>query len=267
MNGRGLDLRLRLPPGLEALEMPVREMCKAHLARGNVSVTLNLNREGEGGEIRLNEAALRQVAAAMERARQIIDAPAPGLDSLLAVRGVLETGEPEPDPAEAEALNAAMLADLDKALGELGEMRAAEGARLETAIRSQLEEIGSLVDSIARSPARRPEAIAARLQEQLRRLGEDKGLDADRLHQEAVLLATRADVQEEIERLNAHVSAALELATAREPAGRKFEFLAQEFNREANTICSKSNDVEMTRCGLALKSVIDQMREQVQNIE
>ncbi|MGE0612103.1 MAG: YicC/YloC family endoribonuclease [Hyphomicrobiales bacterium] len=267
VNGRGLDIRLRLPPGLEGLEPQVREMCKARLSRGNVSISLNISREGENGEIRLNEAALRQVIAAMERARQIADTPPAGLDSLLSVRGVLESGEPIQEPEEAEVLNAAMLASLDDALGDLARMREGEGARLEAAIRSQLKEIGGLVESIARSPARKPEAIAMRLREQLKRIGEDKTLDPDRLHQEAVLLATRADVEEEIERLKAHVEAALELAESGEPAGRKFEFLTQEFNREANTICSKSNDIEMTRSGLALKSVIDQMREQVQNIE
>ncbi|MEC9368305.1 MAG: YicC/YloC family endoribonuclease [Pseudomonadota bacterium] len=267
VNGKGLDIRLRLPPGMEALEQQIRDCCKSRLARGNVAVSLNMQRENGAGTVRLNEAVLLQVAEAVRRAGELTGAAPPTIDGLLSIRGVLESGETEEDAEAQEARNKSMLEDLAVALGNLGQMRLAEGGRLETVLRSQISEIEALVARIEASPARTPKAIEARLKELLQRLRQDKALDADRLHQEAVLLATKADIQEEIERLRAHVAAALDLLDSKEPVGRRFEFLTQEFNREANTICSKSNDVELTRAGLALKAVIDQMREQVQNIE
>lgn len=268
VNGRGLDIRLRLPVGYEGLEQRVRDACKAALTRGNCQVSLNVQRELGATQIRLNEAALAQVAAAVARARELVEAAPPQLDGLLAIRGVLEAAEAEPDEAQRAALSEAMLKTLDTALAQVGEMRAAEGARLAAAIAGHIDEVAQLVDKIASSPARVPEAIRARLQDQVKRLLEEAPrLDEQRLYQEAVLLAAKADVHEELDRLRAHVAAARELLEADEPVGRQFEFLAQEFNREANTICSKSNDVEISRAGLAMKAIIDKLREQVQNIE
>jgi uncharacterized protein (TIGR00255 family) len=192
----------------------------------------------------------------------------PRLDTLLGLRGVIETVEGEESEEAQAALNHALIASLATALDQLVSARAAEGERLQTVIEKQLAAIGSLVERAAGAAARQPEAIARRLGEQIARLTEPgAGLDPERLHQEALLFAAKADIQEELDRLRAHVAAANELIESNQPVGRKFEFLAQEFNREANTICSKAADIEISRTGLELKTVIDQLREQVQNIE
>ena len=268
VNGRGLDLRLRLAPGAEGLEHRLREATQKRVARGNVSVTLAVQRDTGASEIRLNEAALDQVLAALRLVRQKGDFEKPRAEAVLALRGVLEAGEPVETEIESEARLAAMLADYEAALEALVENRAREGARLAAVLADQISQIEALVARVAASPSRGPEAVRRRLEEQVRRLIEAApSLDQDRLHQEAVLIATRIDIEEEVARLTAHVAAARELLVAKEPIGRKLDFLAQEFNREANTLCSKANDVEITRTGLELKVVIDQMREQVQNIE
>jgi len=267
LNSRGLDIRLRLPHGFEAIEAPIREACKQRFARGNCQINLSIQREASGTRARLNESMLADVAKIVQQAKGLVDAPRPALDGLLALKGVIEYVEPE-DEVDAETRNAELLKDLDRALEDLVSVRTTEGSHLGAAIGAQIDEIEEIVARIEASPARTPEAIGERLQEQISRLFENgHDFDPQRLHQEAALLATKSDLQEEIERLKAHVSAARDLLTQREPVGRKLEFLSQEFNREANTICSKSNDVDVTNAGLALKAVIDQMREQVQNIE
>jgi uncharacterized protein (TIGR00255 family) len=268
VNGRGLDVRLRLPPGVEALEPKVREAAARHLVRG--SVTIGLSSDGREGalQIRLNEQALLQVVKAAERIRQLTDSAPPRVDGLIAVKGVLEVVEKEESPAESAARTEAMLASLEDAFRALVQSRSAEGARLKAVLSANLADIERLVSAVEASPARSPAAIEARLKDQIGRLLEAaNGFDAGRLHQEAVLIATRADVEEELKRLRSHIGAARELLEEPGAVGRKFDFLAQEFNREANTLCAKANDVEITRNGLALKTVIDQMREQVQNIE
>ncbi len=268
VNGRGLDLRLRLAPGTEGLEHRVREATQKRVVRGNVSVTLTVQRDAGAAEIRVNDDALDQVLAAVARVRAKGQFDNPRPEGVLALRGVMELVEPIESEAEADARLAAMLADYEAALVGLTDNRAREGARLEAVLSEQVTQIESLVSRVAASPARSTDAIRRRLAEQVRRLTDAvPSLDPERLHQEAVLLATRADVEEELARLRAHIAAARELLAAKEPTGRKLDFLTQEFNREANTLCSKSNDVEITRLGLDLKAVIDQMREQVQNIE
>jgi len=268
VNGRSLDLRLRLPSGLERLEAGTRSLCQEKLARGNCAVSLAVKRETGMMEIRLNEAALAQALAVAERARGLTDLKAARLDTLLGMRGVVETAEPEESEEEQEALGHALLAGLAAALDQLVRARAAEGERLQRVIEKQLGTIEELVKRATATVARQPEMLASRLKEQIARLSETgASLEPERLHQEALLLAAKADIQEELDRLRAHVAAANELIASGEPAGRKLEFLAQEFNREANTICSKASDIEISRTGLELKSVIDQLREQVQNIE
>jgi uncharacterized protein (TIGR00255 family) len=268
VNGRSLDLRLRLPSGLERLEADTRSLCQEKLARGNCTISLAVKRETGLMEIRLNEAALTQALAVAERARGLSDLKAARLDTLLAMRGVVETAEPQESEEEQAALTHALLAGLAAALNQLVRARAAEGERLQRVIEKQLGTIEELVGRAAAAVARQPEMLAARLKEQIARLSETGvSLEPERLHQEALLLAAKADIQEELDRLRAHVAAANELIASGEPAGRKLEFLAQEFNREANTICSKAADIEISRTGLELKSVIDQLREQVQNIE
>jgi uncharacterized protein (TIGR00255 family) len=268
VNGRNLELRLRLPSGFEAIEIRARGLAQEKLARGNCTLSLWVKRETGQAEIRLNETALRQAQAVAERAGGLTGLPSPSLDTLLGMRGVVETVEGEESEEAQAALHHALIASLAQALDQLVSARASEGERLQAVIEKQLRAIGGLVERAAGASARLPEAIAARLAEQITRLTEaSANLDADRLHQEALLLAAKADIQEELDRLRAHVAAASELIESGQPVGRKFEFLAQEFNREANTICSKAADVEISRTGLELKTVIDQLREQVQNIE
>ncbi|MEQ1716839.1 MAG: YicC/YloC family endoribonuclease, partial [Hyphomicrobium sp.] len=258
VNGRGLDFRFRLPPGLDALEPKLREAVQKKLARGSINATLTLQREASTAAIRLNEAALMQVVAAADRAAALTGGERPSVEALLAVRGVLEVAEAE--DASSEALGKALLMSFDAALEALIAARATEGGRLADILGAQVAEIETLVAAAAASPARSTEAIAKRLAEQVAKLVDAApALDPVRLHQEAALIATRADIEEEVKRLGAHIAAARELVAAREPVGRKLEFLAQEFNREANTLCSKANDPEITRGGLALKAVIDQL--------
>jgi uncharacterized protein (TIGR00255 family) len=268
VNGRNLELRLRVPLGFEGLEIKARNLAQEKLARGNCTLNLGVRREAGKTEIRLNEAALAQAQAVAERAQALTDLKAPRLDTLLAMRGVVEAAEPQESEEAEAALNHALLAGLASVLDELVSAREAEGERLQAVISKQLAIIAALVDHAEGTAARRPEAISARLSEQIARLAEaSAGLDPERLHQEALLLAAKADIQEELDRLRAHLAAANELIESSQPVGRKFEFLAQEFNREANTICSKASDIEISRTGIELKTVIDQLREQVQNIE
>ncbi len=268
LNSRNLDIRLKIPSGVERIEQHVREACGRRLRRGHCQVSLNIRKDIGLGELRLNEQALRQVADALVRAREIIDAEQGTLDGILGLKGVLEYTEPDDGEEVVEVRRQAMLASLNEALTAVVEARAGEGERLGQAILNQIDQIADIVARAEATPGRTPERIKLRLQQQIKKLtSEEMGLDEDRLHQEAVLLAAKADIEEELDRLKAHIAGARELLEADEPVGRRFEFLAQEFNREANTICSKSNDPELTKLGLSLKAVIDQLREQVQNIE
>ncbi len=269
VNGRGLDVRLRLPPGLEALEPKLREAVARRLNRGSVNATLATRQDGSGVTLRVNTALLDDVLAAVEVVRGRVGGPQPTVETLLAFRGLVETVDVV-DDATTQTLRAeAVLAGFDAALDGVVASRRAEGARLADVIGAQLVLIERCVAEVAASPARGVAAVSARLKEQVEKLLAASGhaLDPVRLHQEAALLATRIDVEEELKRLAAHLSAARDLLVATEPVGRKFDFLTQEFNREANTLCSKANDPLITRSGLELKAVIDQMREQVQNIE
>jgi uncharacterized protein (TIGR00255 family) len=206
---------------------------------------------------------------AVEVLRARVGGPAPSAESLIGFRGLIEPAEASEDEAAAAERSQAMLASLETALDSVVQSRRAEGQRLAHVIAEQLVVVERGVAAVAASPTRNVDVIGARLAEQVQRLLAASGhtLDPARLHQEAALLATRIDVEEELKRLTAHLAAARDLLAAREPVGRKFDFLTQEFNREANTLCSKANDPQITRVGLELKAIIDQMREQVQNIE
>jgi uncharacterized protein (TIGR00255 family) len=257
-----------LPPGSESLETVVRDSVGKRFHRGNFAATLTLTSTATNVGLRLNQDALRQVLAAAEEVRRLTGGEPARVEGVLAIRGVLEAVENIETDEQREARNGALVASFEAALGELADARAAEGARLTEVISRQVEDIAVLVAEIAASPARTPDAVRRRLAEQVARLVETgAGLDPARLHQEAVLIATRADVEEELKRLGSHIVAARDLLSAKEPVGRRFDFLAQEFHREANTLCSKSTDAEITRAGLAIKVLVDQMREQVQNIE
>jgi uncharacterized protein (TIGR00255 family) len=268
VNGRGLDARIRVPAGLEAIEIRAREAVSRHFTRGNISATLAYRREAGEGQLRLNEVALAQVIAAARDVVGRVETASISADGLLALKGVLETVEPDEGPAEREATANAIVATLEVALAGVVRARRDEGARLTVVVGAHIDEIERLVEEVRRSAARGPEVARSRMEEQIKRLLDGMpGLDPQRLHQEAVVLATRSDIEEEIKRLDAHVAAARDLMTLSDAAGRRLDFLAQEFNREANTICSKAFDGEITRLGLALKVVIDQFREQIQNIE
>lgn len=268
VNNRGLDVRLRLPPGYDALEPKVREAAAKRFTRGSINVNLNAMRATSGTKVVLNEAALRDVMAAGDQLRALTGAAPPTVDGLLALKGVLEVVDEVEDEAAIAARHEAMLASLDVALDGLAAARAAEGLRLKAVLTASVAEIERLTHEAERSPARTPDAIAQRLGDQIAKLmATGQSFDRERLHQEAVLIATRADIEEEVKRLHAHIEAARELLADGLGAGRKLDFLAQEFNREANTLTSKANGTDIARAGLALKVVIDQMREQVQNIE
>lgn len=268
VNNRGLDLRLRLPPGYEALEPAVRENVGKRVTRGSISINLRAERETGEAQVRLNETALAAAIKAAERVRSITGGEPPRPDGLLALKGVLEVIENPDDQAETQRLNEAMLKSFNDALDGMIAAREAEGRRLQQVLDAQVAEIERLVRLVEAAPGRRPEAIKHRLKEMVSKLVETaSGFDPQRLHQEAVLIATRSDVEEELKRLHAHISAARDLFLETGATGRKLDFLAQEFNREANTLTSKAGDAEIARHGLALKVVIDQLREQVQNIE
>jgi uncharacterized protein (TIGR00255 family) len=268
VNGKGLDVRLRLPPGFERLEQPVRTLANGAFKRGSLQINLQLSGGESGQSVRINEALLQQLADVAERHRNLRGGPAVDISHLLSVKGVVEIVEEDPAEDEIEAIDQMLLKGLEQALTELAQSRRTEGARLASVLHEQVNRIESLTDAARNNPSRQPAVIQQRLAEQVQRLANTAaGLDPQRLHQEAVLLATKADIQEEIDRLHSHIVAARALLEASEPVGRKFDFLVQEFNREANTLCSKSTDSALTAVGLELKTVIDQMREQAQNIE
>lgn len=269
VNGRGLDVRLRLPPGTEALEPRLREVAAKKLARGSVNATLTTRQTTSALNLKLNEQVLEDLLTAVEALRARVGGPQPTAESLLAFRGLIDTVETTENEAAAQKRADAMIAGFEAALDQVIASREAEGRRLAAVIRDQLQTVERIVSEVGKSPSRSVQAISARLTEQVQKLLAASGnaLDPVRLHQEAALIATRIDVEEELKRLTSHVAAANDLLNAGEPVGRKFDFLTQEFNREANTLCSKANDPQITRAGLELKAVIDQMREQVQNIE
>jgi len=268
VNAKGFDLRLRLPPGWDELEAIARKRAAALLARGTVYANLNVRRANALAAVRINEEVLASVLKAASQLAGKIDAVAPSIDGLLGIKGVIEVVEPESDEEEDKAAMAAAAAAFDKALADLVAMRQREGVALGQILSQRMDEVEALAKQAEAAPGRKPEAIKARLAEQIAALLETSDrFDADRLNQEALLIAARADIREELDRIASHVAQARELIGKGGPIGRRLDFLAQEFHREANTCCSKSNDVELTNTGLEMKNVIEQFREQVQNLE
>ena len=270
VNSKSLDLRLRLPPGFDHLEPQLRTSLAARLKRGNVTANLSVQRAAAAGAgIRVNRAALDQILALVEELAGHTAAAAPRLDGLLALRGVLESAEDEVEtPEQRDARGAAILAGWGVALQQLAAMREAEGGRLAAAMRERLDEIAAGAAAAERSAAAQPAALKARLRTLVEALLDaSPSLPEERLAQEAALLVAKADIREELDRLKAHLAAAGDLLREGTAIGRRFDFLCQEFNREANTLCSKSGDIDLTRIGLGLKAAIEQLREQVQNIE
>ncbi|MGR3504744.1 MAG: YicC/YloC family endoribonuclease [Paracoccaceae bacterium] len=270
VNGKGLDLRLRVPDWIEGLETQLRTRLTAQIGRGNVTLNLRLSREEGVGEMTVNPGGLTAVIAAMAcvetEAMQagLSLAPATAAD-ILGIRGVLETRSLE---AESGPLLKALMADFETVLADFKQMRRTEGRALHAVISAQLAQITTLVDQIAAASEARNTEMAATMRTNLARvLDNTDGADPQRVAQELALIAVKADVTEELDRLRAHIAAALDLLQSSDPVGRKLDFLTQEFNREANTLCAKAQHKTLTRIGLDLKTVIDQMREQVQNIQ
>src|SRR5947209_8266170 len=268
VNAKGFDLRLRLPPGWDAVEGPARTGAAQVLARGTVHGTLTVERQGVAPSVRVNEPVLAAVLATIKGLAGRVDAAAPRLDGILSLKGVIEVVDEDEREEDRRAAEAAVIAGFTITLAELAAMRRREGATLAQVLTQRIEEIAALSSRAEAAPGRQPEAIKTRIAEQLTMLLDaSTRFDPDRLHQEAILLASKADIREELDRLASHASQARLLLAQGGPVGRRLDFLAQELNREANTLCSKSNDVELRNIGLELKSVVEQFREQVQNLE
>ena len=267
VNSKTFDVRLRLPTGLEHLDAPVRQFLAKAFKRGSLQVNLSLQGAAEKEQISINQEVLGQYVAMAKGLQDELGAAPFQIEGLLALRGVVEAKATPRSEDQQVTLDTALLASFEAAVTGLNDARKAEGKSLGVVLTKQLEQIERLHAAAVANPSRQPEAIRARLKAQVAQLIDIAKLDETRLAQEAALLMTRADIQEELDRLAVHIAAARSLLNAPEPVGRKFDFLAQEFNREANTLCSKANDSSLTSIGLDLKTVIDQMREQVQNIE
>lgn len=269
VNAKSLDLRFRLPGGFEALELPLRASVSQKLRRGSVTANLTVTKAAGAAGLRVNREALDAILALARSLGDELETLAPPrIDGLLALKGVLESAEDSPDEATRERQLGLLAASFARALERLGAMRTEEGARLDGVLRERLDEIAMLVRQAEAAAAAQPAAIKARLENLVKALIETvPALPEERLAHEAALLVAKADIREELDRLKAHLDAARALLAEGEAIGRRFDFLCQEFNREANTLCSKSADLELTRLGLALKAAIEQLREQVQNIE
>ncbi len=269
VNGKGLDARTRLPMGFERLEPLVRAQVQSRFKRGNVSLNLTLSQQGAQSVYKINWDVLDHVLEAIpEIRRNCPEVTPPSIHGLLGLRGVMETVDEKRDETQQAAFDAELLASLDDALDGLSQNRQAEGQRLYDMLDSHVGSIENLWKQAAKEADAQTALLRARIEQGVSALMEaSPALPEDRLAQEAAVLFTKADIREELDRLEAHCAAARELLSADGAIGRKFDFLCQEFNREANTLCSKAVAPELTRVGLELKVVIDQLREQVQNVE
>jgi uncharacterized protein (TIGR00255 family) len=268
VNAKGLDARLRLPAGWDAVEAPVRAKTGEALARGTVYANLSVERHGRSPVVRLNEDVLSAVLGTVKALAGRIDADRPRLDGILAIKGVVEVVDAQEDEEERRTAEGAVISSFSAVLSSLIENRRREGEALGRILSARLDEIGGLIGRAEAAAARRPDAVKQRIADQVAALLESSDrFDPDRLHQEAVLIAARADVREELDRLAAHVEQAQTMVKKGGAVGRRLDFLAQEFNRESNTLCAKANDLELTNIGLELKGVVEQFREQVQNLE
>jgi uncharacterized protein (TIGR00255 family) len=268
VNGRGLDLRLRLPPGFDALEAALRDAAGKRFARGHVSANLTVRQERRA-QLSIDEAALAAALAAMTRLRHHLpEAPPPRLEAVLALPGVVRSADPEEDNAARAALVGVLQQGFERALEELAAARLAEGQRLAEVLNSLLDEIAGLHQEATAEATAQPAALRERLLAAIAALGAQVPLpSAERLAQEVALLAAKADVREELDRLAVHIAQARDLLAEGRNVGRRLDFLTQEFNREANTLCSKSASTTLTAIGLKLKAAIERLREQVQNVE
>jgi len=269
VNAKGLDVRLRVPPGWDAVEVVARKAATDALARGTVYGNLTVERKGTAPKVKINEPVLAAIIATLDEIdNRIVGAARPTLDGILALKGVIEVTEDEDTPEARQAAEKAVIAGFTKTLADLVAMRRAEGDALGKVLTARLDEIAALAARAEAAPGRKPEAIKARLAEQVANLIEaSQRFDSDRLYQEAILMASKADIREELDRLASHGAQVRKLLAEGGPVGRRLDFLAQELNRESNTLTAKANDVELANIGLELKTVVEQFREQVQNLE
>ncbi len=270
VNAKGFDLRLRMPPGLDAVEAEARRMIGTVIGRGTVHAALDLTRTGQIADIRINEPLLRALADNLSAAAKAAGLAPPSMDALLAIRGVIETVEPDAAQADQEALGQTITESLEAAIIDLCAMREREGEALRTILSNKIVAIGGLAKQADQLPSRSGEAVRLRLHRQIEDLlgaASADQLDSQRLHQEAMLMAVKADIREELDRLSAHVGQVSELLARGGAIGRRLDFLAQELSRETNTLCAKSNDMALTAIGIDLKTLVEQLREQVQNVE
>ncbi len=268
VNGKGLDIRCRFPAGLESIEQPARSLIKENFARGNFQVGLHITRQSSGANLTLNEEALKKVLAVLDELSKRMETSAPSPVEVLTMRGVLETVDESVTDEEIALRDSALLESLKVVLKNLKITRQKEGAHLQSILGAAVSDIKRLSKSARKSEGAQAETIRDRLKAQIDEiLGAAPSLPEERLTQEVALLMVKADIREEIDRLDAHALAMNDLLISSKPVGRQLDFLMQELNREANTLCSKAADVALTRIGLDLKAVIDQAREQVQNIE
>jgi uncharacterized protein (TIGR00255 family) len=268
VNGKTIEARLRLPPGFERLEQSVRQAIQKRFSRGNIQASLAVARGDVAVQPVVNEAFLKDLAGLAKRLEEQFGAAPATADGLLALRGVLDLPEALENEEDRARLDKAILAVLDDALAGLEVARLAEGEALSALLNGHLDRIEALTLAAEADPSRDPAVIRERIAEQVRLLMEPgAGLDETRLHMEAAFLAAKADIREEIDRLKTHVASGRSLIADGGAIGRKLDFLSQEFNRESNTLCSKSNAAPVTAIGLELKAVVDQFREQVQNLE
>jgi uncharacterized protein (TIGR00255 family) len=265
VNGRGLDLKFRLPAGLDGLELQARQMVGKVLQRGSLQIQLSITRQRALMAVKINTELLKSIQESLIASNVVPQGSAVDLGALLSLRGVIETADQEED--DVAELVPSLLKGFGEVLQALHSMRVAEGQHLQQVIGERLDAIAALTARADNLPGRKVEAIKARMALQIAALMKEAEFDPARLHQEAVLLAAKVDIREELDRLTAHCRAAHDLLANGGAVGRKLDFLSQEFVREANTLCAKSNDVELTAIGLDLKSIIEQLREQVQNIE
>jgi uncharacterized protein (TIGR00255 family) len=268
VNSRGLDVRVRVAEGFEGLEQPARILANERFSRGAVTASLTLDADPSRGAVRVNQEALQQVLGALKQLEGMVKAAPPSLDGILALRGVIDA-QPHPlGEAELAARDAAVLGSLANAFDALKAARRDEGARLDAILKQHTQRMDTLVADAERLAAAQPEQLRTRLKTSIDDILKARaGITEERLAQEIALLLVKADVREEIDRLKSHLTQARALFAETGAQGRRLDFLAQELNREANTLCSKSSDIQLTRTGLELKATIDQLREQVQNVE
>ncbi len=268
VNGKGLDLRVRVPSGYEAVETQARTILSKLFKRGNIQVSLNVTKSATATLPVVNHAAVDALMTSARELQKTTGGDLPTLAEVFSMRGVVELAEADLDEKTQEKRNTLIVESLNQAANDLVKMRQGEGVAIAEVLRQQITKIGELQLSIENNDSRTPQAIKTQLQSQVDKLIEaNSNFDEQRLYQEAAILAAKADLQEELDRLKVHVSSANDLLSGPGPVGRQLDFLAQEFNRECNTICSKSNSAEVTSIGLDMKLIIDQFREQLQNME